>query len=275
VRGRAWTALWGVTVAAGTLHGQEIKAPQEKWTLQFEPTAWYTAPGGRVKLPGSAPGVLGAPLGDINLDSARIAPGGELHLYDGRWRITVGGFRLEQDDRGSTAAFAGQVGPVSFSPGDSIKASMDLTSVEATVAYRLDIPDWMAGKPGSNYAGQFDVLGGVRLYDLSFGFTAPSGTTKEDETQAHPLIGAKWSMDVVQQFTIDVQIDLGGFTYGGDTFTYGYSINAGFIWRPQENVGVQVGYRDLAFELRSGPAGDRFEYRGALQGLYAGVVIRF
>jgi hypothetical protein len=253
----------------------EITPPKDRWTLQFEPSVWYGAPGGKVTLPGSAAGVSPTFLDTINLDSPRPSPSAELHLYDDRWRFTFEGTWLREHDRGTIAEQGGTLGPVSFAAGDALKASESFTTVEATVAYRLTLPETLAKGREGVFACAFDVLGGMRFYDVSFDFSAPAGSTSADIFQGQPLAGVKLSVDLIEQFTVDVQVDVGGFTDGGDAVNYAYSIEAGFMWRPTPNVGAQIGYRDLAFMLRSGPEGDRFEYRGAIQGLFAGVVIRF
>ena len=82
-------------------------------------------------------------------------------------------------------------------------------------------------------------------------------------------------MNIVECFTIDVQFDIGYFTDGGDKSTLGYDIMAGFMWRPTQNIGVQIGYRDLAYSLQSGSGSNQFEWEGSIQGLYAGAAIRF
>jgi len=49
----------------------------------------------------------------------------------------------------------------------------------------------------------------------------------------------------------------------------------GVTWRPVRHVGVQVGYRQLAFDLEDGEGTDRFRFRGAMAGVFAGVTVRF
>ncbi len=262
---------------AGGARAQEsaIPPPKEPWKFQFEPSVWYGAPGGKVTLPGSAGSVQSTKLEDINLDNPSLAPGGELHFYDDKWRFMLGGYWLSEDNQGSVAKAAGQLGPVSYAQGDLLNASMNLTVAEAAVMRKIELPDSINGTAGNGFAARLDVLGGLRFYDVSFDFAAPSGGTAADEFFVHPVIGVKLTMDIIEHFTIDAQVDLGAMATGSNSMCYGYDIVAGFMWRPTNNIGVQIGYRDLAFLLRSGSEGDRFEYQGSVQGLYFGAVLRF
>lgn len=265
--------VWACTAAAGQDQPGSIPPPKERWSIEVEPVLWYGSAGGKIALPGAPAGTPRIGLTQLNADDPGLVPGAEITLRDGDWAFSVSGIRLEADGS-ATAAFSGNVGAAAFSPGDQLDSSLRLTSVEAVAMRKIGLPASLRGTPG-RFAAQLDALAGLRLYDIGFDFSSPSGFASADEFFIHPIIGAKLSMDVLDQFTIDLQVDLGAMTNGGDQSSFDYNIVAGFMWRPTANVGVQIGYRDLAYLLKSGPEGDRFDYRGAIQGLYAGVVLRF
>jgi opacity protein-like surface antigen len=277
-----WCALFALVSCAGLARAQDaaeakadaeaVKAIRtEKWIVGFELNAWYGGPGGDVILPGGGEKVS---LSDLNLDSPRLSPAGELHLWSGDWRFSLGGSYIQEENRGSIASFSGQLGSVPFSVGDTLEASLNFWEAEATVGKLIRLPENLAGD-GRNFSSNLEVFGGMRLYGVDFDFAAPSGSTSSSETFGLPLIGIKYSMNIVECFTIDVQFDIGYFTDGGDKSTLGYDIMAGFMWRPTQNIGVQIGYRDLAYSLQSGSGSNQFEWEGSIQGLYAGAAIRF
>lgn len=246
-----------------------------KWVVQFEPTVWYVGPGGHVTLPGSPAGAPEVFLGDLNLDSPRVSPAGTLRFFTNDWTFSVSGEGTSQEDRGFTAPVAEQIGGLTLLPGDRASSSLDFKSFEATAALQLDLPRHLGGQPGGPFAARLDLLGGARVYDVGFDITGPGGTASGGGFFAHPIIGAKLTMDVVRKFSIELQVDGGAFFDGRDRQVWSYDIIAGFLWRPTENVALRIGYRDLAFDLRKGPEGNRFDWQGALQGLSAGINIRF
>jgi hypothetical protein len=248
----------------------KVNAPAP-WTVQFEPSGWYVAPGGRVRLPGAPASTPRVFVTDLNLDSPRWTPFGELHLRSGDWRLTLSGMAFSSSDRGAVQGGPGQIGSVIFDAGDLLTSTLDFTSVEASAAYTFN--EHLGGS--ENFIGTIDALGGVRAYDVDFRIQGPAGSDSDDRFFAHPFVGAKVSMDIMRDFTIDVQLDLGYFPQGGGGDALGYEVVAGFQWRPTPNLGVQIGYRDLAWSLVSGSGDDRFDYTGALQGLYVGGILRF
>ena len=184
----------------------------EKWIVGFEPSAWYGGPGGDIKLPGGGESVS---LSDINLDSPRLSPAAELHLWSGDWRFALGGSYIEEHDRGSTASDSGQLGSVAFAAGDQLDSSLTFWEVEATVGKLIRLPATLTGN-GRNFNSNLELFGGMRLYGTDFDFAAPSGSVSTSQTFGHPLVGIKYTMNLVEQFTIDVQFDIGYFTDGGD-----------------------------------------------------------
>lgn len=254
------------------------EASASDWTFQFEPATWYVAPGGKLRLPGSAATGNGdkVDLSAFNVDSPRLAPYGELHVRRGDWRLAFSAFRVATDDRGAVMQSGGQLGTLMFSAGDRIESSLDLTSADVLAAYRFFHPrKGDRDEGGFTYVPMLEAHGGFRLYDVDFDARGPGGSTSGDAFFVEPFIGARFSMDLAEQFTIDVQTSVGAFNDGGDRSTVSWNALVGFQWHPVENVGIQVGYRQLAFSLIDGASPARFDWRGAAAGLYFGAVIRF
>jgi hypothetical protein len=286
-RGRRTSVAGAATIAlcCGAASGQDgppVVAGSGKtvsdWTIQFEPSVWYVAPGGKLRLPGSA----GAGGGDkleirgLNQDSPRLSPYGELHARNGDWRLAVSGFRYEGDDRGTVMGSGGQIGSLAFAPGEQLRTSLTFTSVEMLGAYRFfHRQKGEREEGGFTYVPMLEAQGGVRVYDIGVDVRGPGGSTSSDQFFAEPFVGARFSMDLAEHFAIDVETSLGGFNDGSHRQVVSWNALVGFQWYPVENLGVQVGYRQLAFSLIDGSGAERFDWRGAMAGLYFGASLRY
>lgn len=245
----------------------------EQYTIRFEPSVYFAAPGGTLRLPGSAaPKVK---LESFDLDRPRLAPFGELHIRSGDWRVSLSGFAVSLDDVVSIATQSGQVGAAAFSVGNAIRSSIHFATGDVIIARELGAPDSISGKKDPGLAVSFEAFGGVRFYDVAFEFTTPTSTVSGDEFFVQPIVGLKSTLSVAEKVTIDVQLAMGGFNDGREHSSMSYDILVGFMYRPVQNVGMQVGYRLYIFDLKDGPETSRFDYRGAVAGLYGGVVVRF
>jgi hypothetical protein len=253
---------------------KEIADIAQPWTIQIEPSAWYVAPGGRLRLPGSPPGAQGPRVEHINLDKPRLSPYGEIHIRSGEWRFSVSSFATWQSDRGVVLDRTTWLGPFHLNPGDHIVSSVDFTSSEIQLGYRLPLTG-LVGEGGRDFRGSLEAIGGLRLYALDFEIGTAQGTTSHSDFFPEFLIGVKYTMELWERLNIDVMVSVGGFDDGGHRSSITYDISTGFTYRPVENVGVQVGYRNLAFDLSSGAGADRFNYSGGFAGLFGGVVVRF
>jgi hypothetical protein len=268
----------------------EILSPDPKWTVQVEASAWYVAPSGDVKLPASSgTGGSGSAEGDsvamerLNLDSTRLMPTGEVHMSGGRWRGTFSGAAYTIDREGSIADSAFRIGSVDVVAGDPLDVSFDLTTVELSAGYRVwgrvFSAEELTQKPENaiETLARVYVIGGARFYDVGFAFaraTADRATAEADQFFGEPIIGARVEVEVARDFTMDFQLSGGGLPLGDKT-SYSVDIQAGFMWRPNPHIGIQIGYRQLAYWLSDGEDEDAFEYDGRLAGLFAGVVLRF
>lgn len=245
------------------------------WTLQFEPAAHYIAPAGDIRLPSSTSRGQEADLGELNLDSPKLAPFAELHFARDKWRISLSGFWTNQEDKGSTADEAFRLGDLSVDAGDRLESSLEFGTFEASASYRVYEASGTRTEKGSlvSYAG-IDVVGGVRFFDVDIEVNGPGGSAGVDELWAQPIIGLRLSFEFYEKFTLDV-INSFGYFPASDHESFSWDIVAGVGWKPTQNIGLQFGYQQLAFTLQDGDDADEFEWSGGMAGLYAGLIIRF
>lgn len=270
----------------------EVPNNTGKWTLRIEPSVWFVAPGGDVKLPaiaelspsGNDVGInsIGsgfsefANLSDLELDRPEASPSGEIHLGYDNWRVCLRGFS-SSTDADTRATGSGSINGMSFVADDVIESSLDFLAAEAEVGYAF----WH-NTPKLNADGKVpfrstvEGVGGVRLYDVDWAIqnVRTSSQLEAEESFFEPLLGGRFAMEFYQQFDIDVQLTVGGLPLD-DNSSFSVDVMAGFAWRPIEQFGVQLGYRQLLFNLQSGSDVDEFEYDGALAGLYGGIVLKF
>lgn len=257
----------------------------ERWTMRFEASVWYMGMSGDVQMPRNAEDAGGndtVDLADLDMDSrSLLTPLGEVDLRKGRWGIAGRGF-IYTTDRETLSSFDGRIGEVPVSVGDTIASDLDFNSFEIEGSYRLtpDVLFAMEGK--ARLRPKLDLVFGMRMLSADWRIVAgsdvslppPDAIAQTDEFMVHPLVGLKGSIEIYDQFTIDVKVD-GGWLGLGDDTSYGFDILVGGSWKPVPNVGVQVGYRSLFFGMSSGDGDAEFEFTGASQGLYAGLLFEF
>jgi hypothetical protein len=89
-----------------------------------------------------------------------------------------------------------------------------------------------------------------------------------------PYIGARAEAVIADDFSLILQLSAGGLPLYSSS-SYSVDIVLAFEWRPIPNVGIELGWRQIAYGLTDGRDLDRFQYTGRLAGLFTGVVIRF
>jgi len=251
-------------------------ASSDRLTLRVQPVAWYAGYSGNLRMPGQSLGSSNTTIGELDADNTRLIPAGDVRISSGDWTFGVAGTAYSISDRSSTIGRGGEIGTIAFNSGDTLKTSLDFALLEATVAYRVghwEFDD--SAKGGIKVVPSIYLFGGARVYDLQYDITrTQGGTLSVDRTFIEVVGGARGSLALHDRFSVDVQIDWGGMG-GGDRSSFSWDVIAGFSWRPIENVGVLVGYRNLAFDLESGEGTGKFRHDGAMAGLYFGLDLRF
>lgn len=279
----AWVlaaAVCGLGVGgAGVARAQDEKPldarlPVPQWKVRFDLMAWYAAPGGKLTLPTSGGG-RETKLEVLDMDNPRLSPLGELDLRMGNWRFSFGGFSFQGETAASGATEGGQIGDFAFNTGDQVRTHLDFQSFELTAGYRV----WdVALNPGADtYALVLgvDVIGGGRIYDTSVavGSAGAPLPAEQNEFFGEPVLGVKADFDFYRAFSIYLRTTAGYFP--GDNSTWSWDIALTGVYRPMENVGILVGYRQLLFDLESGSGNGLYRFRGGIAGLYAGLELRF
>ena len=197
---------------------------------------------------------------------------GELTFRNDRLTISVSGFGFSLSENASVDA-ASSVGGLNFPVGAGGDVDVEFFSAQATVGWRV----WREplGETDRRVTLSLHVYGGVRGYDFESTFTTTGGASATaSDGWVEPIIGLKFTADILEDFTFDVAIDVGAMPLG-DHSSASLDIIAGLQWRPHPNVGLQFGWRQLLVDLEDGSGADEFSYGGALAGLYGSVVLRF
>src|SRR3954463_1854038 len=204
-----------------------LRLAQPPYTIQFEPSVWYASPGGKLRMPGGSSTHW---IDTFNLDSPRLSPYGELHLREGNWRLGFCAMSSREHPRGPIQNDFGEIGGVGFGPGDRTPASLDFTTFQAEVGYRLPISGVATGKEQPEFLATNELVAGVRFYDFRFDLDLPSGHTGAHEVAGTPYIGLRLAMEIVYGFTVDVEASLAGFDDGRDLTIFGSDIVVGVMW---------------------------------------------
>lgn len=256
-------------------------AEYPQWTLRLEPMAWYAAFAGDLNMPGlSGSNQHTFDIENFDLDEPQWSPVGFVHLQLDKWRISVGGVVVSGNDQEGTMDEGGLLGDLNLAAGDRTRSSIDFWSAEAQVGYRL-IHQRMGttSTGGDRVVFGLEPVVGMRMYSADVEVAALSGASSgqsisADDTFYEPIAGVKLEGEFAEQFTVDLQTNLG---YGpwNDRESFSWDIMVGGAWRPVPNFGVRIGYRQLLFDLQSGSGSETFEFDGSLAGLMLGIELRF
>ncbi len=255
----------------------DLVAPAPAWRVQAEPVMWFASPAGRLRMPGATRGDR-IRLSSLNLDSPQASVAGELHLRSDRWRFFLSGAENSLDRR-TIADDTFALGDVDVSPGDPLNVSFEWVSVEALAGYKLWDRDFRAASVRADRAIpvsiRVDGLAGLRADDIGFGVReAGGGASQVDEIFVTPVIGARAEVELLDDFTIDLQVT-GGVYADSDTSSTALDVVLAFHWRPHPNVATQIGWRQSLVGFTSGSGAREFDYGGTVAGVQAGIVIRF
>jgi len=261
----------------GSSYKKAPGAGNREWTVQFEPSIWFAAAEGDVDLPGFS--LKGSRFADLKIDGTSLHFAGDLVIRRGRWSIILGGFHFEEEGRASPGVGFTLAGE-SFGDDASLRTDFSQTTILAMAGYRVvayEGPRLDSGRIG--FTGDLDVVAGARFTRLKFDqrATAPGGqSASQSVSELFPqaVLGVRWSMGLIEEFTVDAELTA-GWLDTGDRSSLSVEIALGFAWEPTPNFGAQFGYRIIVSSYESGSSDSGFDYEGGLAGLYAGVKLRF
>lgn len=253
-----------------------------KWTVSIEPIVWYVGPSGDLKLPAGAAVTPSdsVDINDLNIDSPRLSPAGTFRIASERWSFRFFGSSYSIDHTQAVSE-SFQLGSFSFAPGDQAHTELTYGIYEITAAYRFFEYDWAKESAHPESADQvllsIGVYGGALLQDVDVSVSQVGATGPASDYSnlfVQPIIGLDFNLALAEQFAIDLRLSGGGLPLD-DESSASLDIAVAFTWQATENIGVQIGWRQLAFWLSDGEDQDEFEFNGRLAGLFAGCTIRF
>lgn len=247
----------------------DLAAP-ERWSLSFEPSLWAPGLSGDVRLPG---GTGTTDFEHLRVDDPEITPFGELHFRHGKLTISFSGFGFSLNETARPGA-ATTVGGVTIPAGGPGIVDLDLFSAQGTVGWRVVEHVLGERETRDSVTMAIDVYGGVRGYDLDVRIASAGGMSQSSDGWVEPIVGARLSAEVLEDFTIDLTLDAGAMPLG-DHSSASFDINVGVQWRPLHNLGVQFGWRQIILDLRDGDGAGRLDFEGTLAGVYGSIVFRF
>ena len=259
-----------------------------RWRLRVEPGVWYLGLGGDLKMPGSSATGNGETIviDELGVDSPNIVPTAEAHLFFGPvYRASIRG-AMNSDDQRNVMGRSGQIGDVLFGPTSELATTWDLSTFELEVGARVyhSSSQFRSASGAIPFSSDIAVFAGVQVVDLDIGITrvagiGPTPSSGDDRTSYSntwllPRVGSKLSMQLYEEFTVDLTLGVSSLPLG-DSSASAFDIVAGFTWEPTANFGVQIGYRATELVLSDGNDPEEFEFQGGNQGLQFGVILKF
>lgn len=259
--------------------GREPGAPpQDERRISLEATIapWYTAPGGRYFLPGETRGGRDIDVEDLNIDSPRISPAGEVRLEVDEWSFTLSGAQFRTDRR-TISPVTRPIGDLDIMEGDALRTKARYSTAELMVGntffqrslYAFDYPE-------SRLGVELEASLGARLDHFDIELTQEGGgRATASEAFLFPLAGVEARIKPTRQTLLGFTATAGWNPGLGDQATVSSDIIVRAAWQPSARVEVMAGYRITIQRMRSASGAERFEFNGSHAGLFAGVRIGF
>ncbi|MBU6412768.1 MAG: hypothetical protein KGS45_04785 [Planctomycetes bacterium] len=261
------------------------------WAVVITPGIAWMGASGKAELKGSGAGTNTDSLvfKDAGLEDAEISPYARLTWRPtgadgGRWSVGISGFGVSSSSD-SVAVEAQRIGDVTTSIGDNQHAKYSFWNVDIEGGYRFFQRSRAgSGRQATRVAFTTDALFGIRMMDTEVKFEnrftpttlPPPGTIREakgDGFFIQPMVGLRIGAEFVEQFGVELKTTVGAFP--GDHRSFSWDIEPMFTWRPNPNLGVFIGYRMFAFDVRDGKGVERYQWKGAMAGLNIGAYVRF
>ncbi len=290
MRFRFFAIACAIATSASAQDGTDPRAVEQigngasGWTIAFTPRLWYAGPAGDVNLPGGTLAMDKVDLDDLNMDSPRATPYGELKLQRGKLRIALGGSVFDASNT-ATSPRTIALGSVSVFSGETTRLDFSTWTAEARALYEVySYRDGTTADGRNTLSARVLVGGGVRVSSIDLDFAvvptdvARIGTEMTavayDGTFAEPILAGALELDLYERFMFSVNATGGAFGTG-DRTSASFTVEPALIWHPQHNIGLEIGYKMHIYRLKDGVEPAQFEWSGSIAGLYAGVSIRF
>lgn len=263
----------------GPEFADKLAEADNTWTIRIDPTVWWVSPAGDLKLPASGTTAgSSVDLSRLNLDTPEFTPAGSVAINAGDFRFSFFGAAYSRDAE-AVADSAFQIGDASFAAGDAIDTSFDFNLFDLTAGYRFYSYDWRKCSQDQDKCADIVLdlyaLAGGRLYDMNIDVN-PAGSSGNGTEQffGDVVAGARAELTILHDFNINLQLTGGGMG-DSDRSSFSWDIQISGEWRPCNNVGLQFGWRQVAFSLEDGDGPGKFEFDGSLAGVFAGITVRF
>jgi hypothetical protein len=231
----------------------------DDWTFSFTPYLWVPsidvdAEVGGVSSGGGIDAGLSEGFGGIlgNIDFAFLA---HAEAQTGRYALFSDLVILQLSNDFDTAPFS--VGPIQVSPVE-IDADIDGTILELGGGYQF----WRGpiDELSTTRDASLEIIGGVRLSRLDFDsqlsttVSGPAGILSRQVAAAldftvelaDPIVGARTSLAVAEDWTVKLRGDIGGFGLGSDlTWNVGLAVT----YQAWEHASLLFGYRALGYDF--------------------------
>lgn len=245
------------------------------WTVELNPRLWWVSPSGDLQLPGGSGTV---DIRDLDLDTPEFTPAGSVAINADNFRFQFFGAMYSRDSE-FTVASPTALGSISLLPSGPSEASFDFGIYDLSIGYRFLQYDFKKRSQQSVETADFNLdlygIAGARMYDLNIDVSQTgSGAASADEFFIEPIIGVRSELTIIRDFSVNLQLDGGGFG-DSDRSSFSFSISVDFMWRPVNWFALQIGWRHIGYTFEDGENSNKFEYDGAMAGLFTGIVFRF
>lgn len=246
-----------------------LEADGAYWDARLQLRAWYAAPEATLQLPGSS---VETSLSDLNADSPTLTPVAQFTLArsDESWIFEAGGFAFDRG-RSTDLSQTLRVGTLVAAPGTQIDTDVQVATVYGAVGTRLWFDD-LATQGDDVYLKIIGLAGG-RVQWQSIEIASPTQSVKAEDTFFEVFGEGRLVIGLSKQFLVELNVGVGLSPLDKELLTL--DIGPTFTWRPQENIGVQIGYRLRISNSLVGSGSNEASFEGSLAGIYGGVEIRF
>ena len=119
-----------------------------------------------------------------------------------------------------------------------------------------------------------DGVAGIRYtsLELDVNLRTLGARLNGDQDWVDPIVGARYSYRMTDQWTLRLYGDIGGFGAGSDFTWQGLGL---IDFQPWKNVAIVAGYRGIGTDYESGSGADKFTYDAVVHGPLIGLDIRF